>query len=382
LIITYGDDLSEEIGIQIRRLIKEWGGFFNVYLSSHTASKRKISFQDSDGRDYTGKIEVLGYKGAITGKTADIIIIDDLIKGPEDALSPSQNKKIVDFYLSAIYTRLFEHSELIIVSTRWSKTDLTGHLLEHSKEPWAVYIKKAIDDDNRALWPERFSLQRLQVIREEQGPFWWSALYLQEPEELKGDVFEGEFIQLPSSQFRDMEMERIVRYWDRAATEPKTGTDPDYTVGLLMALLKERINFNNKPLNQYLVLDVARFRGTPLENEQRILRTAECDGTGVEIYMEQEPGSLAKDSIYNYKRNILIGFKFRGIPSTGSKYIRAIDVAAKVEQGHVRFLGGDYLGDLFLEMRAFPYGAHDDQIDALSGAFNILKKTRRATVYV
>lgn len=367
LIITYGDDLSEEIGVEIRRIIQEYGSLFNVYLSQHTASKTKLKFVDKNGNQYKGKIEALGYKGAITGKDADIVIIDDLIKGPEDALSPHQNKKIVEFYKSAIYTRLLEESIVIIVSTRWSKTDLTGYLLDNSVEDWETLILPALDEEDQPLWPERFSKERMEVVREEQGPFWWSSLYLQEPEELKGDVFEGEFI-LTDPEHIDIEedFQRIVRYWDRAAT-PKTtkSPDPDWTVGLKMGLT---------PQNEYIVLDVVRFRGTPAQNQQRILNTAIKDGTGVEIFMEQEGGSLAKDSIDNYKKNILKGYKFRGIPSTGSKHIRAIDVAAAVESGKVTFLKAKWNGPLFLELRAFPYGSHDDQVDSLSGSFNILSK--------
>lgn len=370
IIITYGDDLSEEIGIKIRGIIKEYGALFNVYLSSHTASKTKIKFQDRNGNPYRGGIEALGYKGAITGKDADLIIIDDLIKGPEDALSPTQNKKIVDFYKSAIFTRLYEHSEVIVVSTRWSKTDLAGHLLENSSETWETFIKPAIDEDNNPLWPERFSKDRMATIQEEEGPFWWSALYLQEPEELKGDVFEGEFI--TTTDYNPQDMQRVVRYWDRASTEQKDTNDPDWTVGLKMALMKD---------DSLLVLDIVRFRGSPATNETRILKTTKRDGPGVEVFIEQEPGSSGKDSIYRYKK-LLTGYKVRGDRPTGSKHIRAIDVAAAVETSKVKFLKGKWNGPLFLEMRAFPYGSHDDQVDTLSGSFNILRKKGRVTVYV
>ncbi len=378
LVVTYGDDLSEEIGTKARALIKEHGHYFNVYLSSHTASKTKIRLQDRDGKTYKGGIEALGYKGAITGKDADIVIIDDLIKGPEDALSPTQNKKVIEFYKSAIFTRLFEDSIIILVSTRWSKNDLAGHLLTNSTEDWKTFIKPAIDENGNPLWPERFSKERMAVIQEEEGPFWWSALYLQEPEELKGDVFEGEFLQIPREEIDFDDFKRYVRFWDRAATEQKDSNDPDWTVGLLMAELKPDAKLKEKyPQLTHIVLGVVRFRGSPATNQKRIKNTTLKDQTnygGVESFMEQEPGSSGKDTIDTYRNVVLYGFKFRGIRSTGSKHVRAIDVAAAVEIGKVGFLEADWNGNLFLEMRAFPHGSHDDQIDTLSGSYNQFKK--------
>jgi len=378
LIITYGDDLSEEIGTEIRRIVKEYGHLFNVYLSPHTASKTKIKFVDRDGKEYRGKIEALGYKGAITGKDADIVIIDDLIKNAEEALSPRQNKKIVEFYKTAIYTRLFEDSAVIIVSTRWSKTDLVGWLLENSAEEWDRLILPAVDEDGKPLWPERFSKERMAVVQEEQGPFWWAALYLQDPEELSGDVFEGEFLTISLEDIDLNDFNRFVRFWDRASTESNDGKDPDWTVGLLMGRLKPKAKIKEKyPQLEYIVLDVVRFQGSPATNQKKIRITAEKDRKsygGVETFMEQEPGSSGKDTIDTYKNEVLAGFKFKGIRSTGSKHTRAIDVAAAVEIQKVGFKKATWLGNLYLEMRAFPYGAHDDQVDGLSGSYNRFKK--------
>jgi predicted phage terminase large subunit-like protein len=384
LIITYGDDLSSEIGTQIRRLIIEYGPLFNVYLSKHTASKTKVTFVDRDGKEYRGKIEALGYKGAITGKTGDIIIIDDLIKGPEDALSPAYTRKIIDFYKSAIYTRLFEDSVIIVVSTRWSKNDLAGYLLENSSEDWDTYILPAVDDEGNSAWPERFSSTRMATIQKEEGAFWWSALYLQEPEELEGDVFEGEFLTIPRSEVDpERNFERVVRFWDRAATTTKENSDdPDWTVGLKMARINPRSALAKKYKIKYLVLNVVRFRDTPLKNRQKIQRTALRDGKSVEIFMEEEGGSSGKDTIDTYRREVLHGFRFQGIRSTGSKELRAMGVAASVEAQETAFIeDSTWNGNLFLEMRAFPYGSHDDQVDTLSGAHTRLRR-KPAKVYI
>ncbi|MCE7698089.1 MAG: phage terminase large subunit [Methanobacterium paludis] len=219
------------------------------------------------------------------------------------------------------------------------------------------------------------------VIQEEEGPFWWSALYLQEPEELKGDVFEGEFLTIPKSEVDEDEFECIIRYWDRAATPKKDSTDPDWTVGLKMARLKPDSSLTEKYGITYLVLNVVRFRGSPKTNQDTIRKTAEHDGTSVEIYMEEGGGSSGKDTIDTYKTEVLQGFKFQGIRVTGSKHIRAIDAAASVEAQKTGFVkDSTWNGNLFLEMRAFPYGTHDDQVDTLSGSYSrlVLKKKKLA----
>ena len=378
LIITYGDELAEEIGLKIRLLIKEYGHLFNVYLSPHTASKTKLKFVDKNGKDYKGRIQAIGYRGGITGKDADEIIIDDLVKHAEEALSPAYNKKIVDIYKTSIRTRVFEHTSIIIDSTRWAKDDLVGWLKENSKENWEYLIIPAIDEEGESTWPERFSTEFMAVTEEEQGPFWWAALYLQDPEELSGDVFEGEFLTVPLEDIDIKDFNRFVRFWDRGATDAQDGNDPDWTVGLLMGRLKPKAKIKEKyPQLEYIVLDVVRFQGSPAKNQTKIRNTAERDKltySGVETFMEQEPGSSGKDTIDTYKNEVLAGFKFKGIRSTGSKHLRAIDVAAAVEIQKVGFKKATWNGNLYLEMRAFPYGSHDDQVDGLSGSYNRFKK--------
>jgi predicted phage terminase large subunit-like protein len=155
---------------------------------------------------------------------------------------------------------------------------------------------------------------------------------------------------------------RLVRWWDRAATTAKAGGDPDWTVGCLLGV-HERA---------YYVADVKRMRGTPGDNERLIKQTAELDGRAVPIWMEQEPGSSGKDTIAHYRDTVLPGWAFRGQPSTGSKTERAGPVSSQAEAGNVKLVAGNWCGAFLDELEAFPQGSHDDQVDALSGAFEKL----------
>ena len=151
---------------------------------------------------------------------------------------------------------------------------------------------------------------------------------------------------------------RKLRFWDMAATEPKPGKDPDWTAGCLMGLS------SNKTL---YIIDVKRHRGTPSSNERLVKQTAELDGQ-IPIRMEQEPGSSGVKVIDDYQRRVLMGWDFKGVPSTGSKEVRANPLSSQAEAGNVKLLRGAWIGDFLDELEGFPNGAHDDQVDSASGA--------------
>jgi predicted phage terminase large subunit-like protein len=154
-----------------------------------------------------------------------------------------------------------------------------------------------------------------------------------------------------------------VRFWDLAATKPGRGKDPDYTVGLKLIQTRD---------NNCYITDVQRLRGTPQEVEQRILHTARMDGPETMICMEQEGGASGKIVIDHYQR-LLAGYQFRGEPARRDKYERAKPASSYTESGHVHVLNQGWTPTLLDELESFPTdGIHDDQVDAYSGAFNML----------
>ena len=172
----------------------------------------------------------------------------------------------------------------------------------------------------------------------------------------QGLMFQRSWFEIVNDYPKDS---RKVRFWDKAATAPAPGKDPDYTAGVLM-IVKSGV---------YYVIDVVRFRGTPRTNEETILKTAERDGVGVGIFMEQEPGSAGVADIDNYSR-LLAGFRFRkGVRSTGSKEVRAGPFSSAAEHGNVKLVKAAWNREFLDELELFPMGAHDDQVDAASGAY-------------
>lgn len=158
---------------------------------------------------------------------------------------------------------------------------------------------------------------------------------------------------------------RFVRYWDMAATEEgPANKDPDWTVGALVGFLK----------GQYFIVDVVRFRGSPVENERIIHATATKDGIGIPIFIEQEGGASGKSLISHYARNVLFGFVFSGDTVRDDKLLRAKPLSAAAANGNVILVEGDWIGEFLDELVAFPNSGHDDQVDASSGAHRHLSK--------
>jgi predicted phage terminase large subunit-like protein len=194
-----------------------------------------------------------------------------------------------------------------------------------------------------------------------------SALALQE--------LEGQFMDAEGALFKRgwfgivataPKIVRQVRAWDLAATpkDERRAHDPDWTVGVLMGKARDGTAY---------VLDIKRLRGTPQTVEAAIKQTAQnwLDGKDTTIWLEQEPGSAGVTVVDHYAR-VLRGYSFRSERASGAKATRAMPFAASAERGMVKLVAGHWVKDFLDEIEVFPYGAHDDQVDAASLAFNKL----------
>jgi predicted phage terminase large subunit-like protein len=150
-----------------------------------------------------------------------------------------------------------------------------------------------------------------------------------------------------------------IRYWDLAATEPKPGKDPDWSAGVLMGKSSDNVLY---------ILNIVRMRGTPGAVEALVKQTAEIDGRGVSICMEQEPGASGVRVIDDYQRRVLMGWPFKGVKTTGQKEVRANPLASQAQAGNVKLVSGSWVIAFLDECELFPNGAHDDMVDAASGA--------------
>ena len=261
-------------------------------------------------------------------------------------------------------------SVVILVMQRLHENDTTGYLLSKNKNIKHICLP-AIESDkvqppelkkyytDGLLDSKRLSKDILEQKRIEMGDYAFAMQYLQEIVPKSGSFFDVSKLLIVNS-LDEKEVIRKVRYWDKAGTH-QAGC---YTVGVKMAMLKNRT---------YAVLDVVRGQWEAGERENIIKQVAELDGNNVTIYIEQEPGSGGKESAESTIRN-LAGFRCYADRPTGDKIMRADTFAVQLNAGNVSMLRADWNAEYKRELEYFPYSKYKDQVDATSGAFNMLVK--------
>jgi len=364
ILTSYEADFAAQWGRRARELIEEHGKLSFVEKIEVMPDSSSASRWDIKG--HVGGMVTAGVGGPITGKGADLAIIDDPVKNAEQASSKTYRDKAWEWYQSTLYTRLEPNGSIILIMTRWNQGDLAGRILtdmQQGGELWDVINLPAIAESNDQigrnegdpLWPERFGVPELDKIKRTVGSYYWTSLYQQRPTPQEGGMFKRHWFPIIENEPRDLIK---TRRWDLAASQQKG----DYTAGLLLG----------KAEGVFVVLDLQHVRESPAGVEALVKQTAKVDGYEIPIRMEQEPGSSGINTIDYYARRILEGYSFKGIPSTGPKEVRAQPVSAAAEAGNVWLLKGAWNAAFLDEVTLFPNGDHDDIVDVLSGAFTDL----------
>jgi predicted phage terminase large subunit-like protein len=361
ILATYAADYADELGRKARQVLE-----LPIYreLWPHAqlaADSRAVSHWETT----TGcNFYATGVLGPITGRGADVLLIDDPHKSRQEASSKLVRDSIYDWFRSTAFTRLERGGSVVIVATRWHEDDLIGRLLLEGGEPWEVVSLPAIaelTDDHRqvgdALWPEKYDLAALANIKATIGEMEWQALYQQRPAPLEGALFKPDALTVIETEPADVK--KWVRAWDLGAT-----AKGDPTVG---------VRIGEWGLKR-VVADVVRLQGSPDQVERAIVSTASRDGTSCEIHIPQDPGQAGKSQI-QYLTSKLNGYKVVSSPETGNKVTRAEPYASQVNVGNVSLVKAPWNRAYVDELRMFPGGKHDDQVDASSRAFAALIKT-------
>ena len=322
-------------------------------------------FQTTVGGEYFAA----GLGGPITGRRADLVVIDDPIKSHAEADSSTHREFVWDWYRSELVTRLKPKGRIALIMTRWHQDDLGGRLLA-SGEDWTVLRLPAIAEDNdpmqrvcgAALWPTWEDAEALERKRVVVGPRVWNALYQQAPVPDGGVLFAPERIGTMAAAPAGL---RCVRAWDLAATAAADGRDPDWTAGLKLG---------RDEAGRVFILDVVRFRGGPHAVAQAIVNTAALDGKSVAVGLPQDPGQAGKQQVA-WLAGMLAGYRVVSSPETGAKVTRASPIAAQVDAGNVVMLRAAWNAVFLDELRSFPQGRKDDQVDALARAYGMLSVT-------
>jgi predicted phage terminase large subunit-like protein len=348
--------LARSFGMGVRCLISEHALRLGVEL--HPSSRAAERFGLVQGGNYFAT----GVRGPVTGRRADLVIIDDPVKSYREADSVVQRDHLWDWFRSDLVTRLKPGGRIVLVMTRWHPDDLGGRILE-SSDPWRVLRLPALAEPEDplgrapgdALWPsweDRAALERKRALMGERS---FASLFQQSPTVPGGRLFQVQRIAV----LEEAMVGASVRAWDLAAS----AEHGDWTAGVLLC--------RGQGEGGYQVLDVVRFQGGPEQVEATIKRTAALDGREVTIGLPQDPGQAGRSQV-SYLTRGLSGFRVSSSVEGGAKAMRATPVASQANAGNLSLLRGRWNRAFLEELQDFPNGTKDDQVDALSRAFMLL----------
>lgn len=397
IVATYGQEFGNDWGRKCRNTMETWGpSLYGLEVNQQSRAVDRWDIADP----YRGGMYVVGAGGAITGRGADYLKADDLIKNHQEAQSETVRDNTWDWYKSTFRTRLMPNGIMLVIGTRWHEDDIIGRLLAAQGEGAQDMVDRYHDPRS-----DKFLRVRLPAIAEEpdeefpdpdplgRSPgeplfpeMWpyeelephmandtvWSALFQQRPRPKEGGLFKAEWFEDAIVGRPNGGLKKTVRRWDLAATEPKKGTDPDFTVGVLIGEHKDGTVY---------ILDVVRLRATPDTVKKTLRSTRDKDGRLCRIRYEEEPGSAGKFVTADLAKTCFRGWPFRGIRSTGDKWLRAEIYAGALERGEVKLVRGDWNRAFIREHLAFTRKSlHDDQVDAAAGGYTDLVGKRSGKV--
>ncbi len=376
---SYASELSESFSRSTKAVLSSDGyrSLFPPILDP--SAQRQKSWRTLAGGNYFAT----GVGGGATGRGADIFIADDLVKNRDEASSATHREKVWDWFMSTAMTRLAPDGVMIVIATRWHEDDLIGRLTNPERvrqfrdaglggESFAVVRLEAICNNpasdplkrslGDALWPEQWPVDRLEAARIQIGPHEFAAQYQQRPSPPGGNLCDIEKIRLIDREAVPDEV-RLFRAWDLALT---TKVLSDYSCGAFGGM--------DKAGNVYLV-NMSRGKKTWNDQKRLILQHAEQEAIGSKIGLETVG---AFKVAYEELKVALAGrVSVTGYTPDRDKVGRATPWLAKIDASNFCMVRGPWNRDFLHELEQFPNGAHDDQVDAVSVLWDMIRKRQQ-----
>ena len=350
ILTTYGADLSQDLSRAARRCFVEAAPEYGLSLADD------LGRQDAWGiQGHKGALYAIGLGGTITGRGANVLLIDDYCKNREEAESEGQRDKVWDSFRSDLMTRLAPVHAVVILATRWHEDDLVGRIkTERAKDPafprFEFLTFPAQAEDGSWLFPERFPEKWYLAQRAAVGTYAWESLYQCNPKPRTGNLFRVDLVRIVSAAPPGL---RWTRGWDLASTEKqRVRDDPDSTVGVRTAMQGRTL----------YVDDVRRGQWSELKRDQEIINTARDDGPSVPVRVEAVAGYT--DTFRRIKRLLAGRATVRACHPQTDKFSRATMLEPLFESGNVVLIAGPWNAAWLAEFGAFPKAKHDDQVDA------------------
>lgn len=368
---SYGQELASDFGSKTRDLVasQEYRAIFpELVLKEDTQSKNKWATEQN------GHYISVGVGGALTGRGANILIIDDPVKNREEAESQIYREKVWNWYTSTAFTRLEPDGAVIVIMTRWHMDDLAGRLIRQGG--WDVLHLPALatqDEKYRkqgeALWRDRYNEEKLAEIKATVGTYDWSALYqgnpiLSETQEFKESMFR----KIDPEEMRKIELANNLEYTitvDLAISEKEKADRTAITVvGKSQA----------KP--EWYLVEVIADRLDPLQTIDALFM----------LYEKYRPRKIGIETVA-YQRSLLYFIQeemrrrqtylpLQELKATGAKEMRIRGLLPLYRTGVIFHINTPKARELEEELLLFPQSSHDDISDSMAYQLQLIETTR------
>ena len=351
---THTTELAVRFGRKAKNLIdsQEYQKIFQTKLRED--SKAAGRWETNEGGEYFAA----GVGGSITGRGADLLIIDDP-HSEQDALNTNALERTWEWYTSGPRQRLQPGGVIVVVMTRWNTKDLTGRLINSQKEAkadqWEVIEFPAILPNDKPLWPEYWKLEELEGVKASLAIGKWNAQYQQNPTAEEGSIIKREWWQLWDKDLPPLY--HVIQSYDTAFLKKETA---DYS-----AITTWGVFYPTEDSGPNLILlDVVKDR----------FEFPELRRVALEQYNYWKPESVI---VEGKASGMPLTFELRkqGIPvinytpSRGNdKHARVNAVAPLFESGQIWATDDKFSEEVIEECAAFPYGDHDDLVDSMTQA--------------
>ena len=354
--VSHNTELATRFGSKVRNLLAspEYSQIFgDVRLREDAKAKGK--WETNHGGEYFAA----GVGGAITGRGADLLIIDDP-HTEQDSLSEGAMERAYDWYTSGPRQRLQPGGSIVLVMTRWAEDDLTGRLLKAQKEPkadkWKQISFPAIMPSGEPVWPEYWSFDELEKVKASLTIRNWSAQYMQEPTSEEGAIIKRDWWQVWKGGLPTLK--HVIQSYDTAFSKAETA---DYSAITTWGIFKP---FEDEP-EAIILLDAVRGKWD----------FPELKVVALDQYKYWEPESVVIEQkatgqplTQEFRRMGIPVIDF--VPSKGKdKHTRVNACAPMFESGQVFYPEGErFAYEVIEECAAFPHGANDDYVDSTTQA--------------
>ncbi|QZD98590.1 terminase [Microbacterium phage Jemerald] len=366
---TYSQNRANAVSRQVRALVETW-----TPLAKGSTTVERWETREGGG------LLAAGRGSAMTGFRSDFTVIDDPIKDMQEAQSETIRETTVEWFSSVVLTRMASLSQIVVIATRWHKDDLIAHVVKPDVLD-ADYVNipaQAVSGDDllgRSVGEWLPSVQNRSdkswlLIKSAVGTYVWQALYQGDPQVTGGsyinvdkiDVVPWETVVYQDARTQSMltlDRALIIQSWDltfgQIDTSKKRPSSGDYVAGHVYAVIGQK----------WILVDRVHDRLTFNETLTAVLRMSARWPQTSRIYVEKKANGAALLNTLR-KRAALI----KPVDPQGSKEVRALATQPTVEQGNVAILDTVLDERMLQEFRDFPFGKHDDDVDAFTQAIN------------